>query len=713
MQSDPGLTLISPTLPHFFYGGDYNPEQWPEEIWPEDVRLMGEAGVNLVTLGVFSWSRLEPRPSEFDWGWLDRIMDLLHESGVRVDLATATASPPPWLARLHPDSLPVTRDGTTLWPGSRQQYCPSNPAFREGIQNLVRNLAERYAQHPALAMWHIGNEYACHVAECFCEVSAAHFRRWLQARYGTIESLNAAWGTAFWSQHYAEWDEINPPRTTPTFLNPTHQLDWRRFSSDAILECFELERAILKELQPDVPITTNFMGFFKPLDYWKWAARQDVISDDSYPDPSDPNEPRAAAMSYDLMRSLGGGRPWVLMEQTTAQVNWRRRNSLKQPGQMRSVSYQAVSRGANGVMFFQWRASQAGSEKFHSGMVPHVGTDNSRVWREVTALGSELARLDALLLTKVKASVAIMLDWPSWWALELETHPSSDIRQMEQVASYYRALYGRNLAVDFVSPQSDLTSYELVLVPNLYSVADADATRLESYVRDGGTVVMSFFSGIVDEHDHIRLGGYPAPFRSMLGLRVEEFEPLQPAQSNRLVLTDGQVFDCDLWADFLDLEGAEALASFGASYFEGRPAITRHAFGKGGAYYLATRPDDAFMNWLTDRLIHELSLPLPPVSNVPSGVEIVRRSNADHAYLFIINQNSSPAHLTLQQPGHDLLTGQTPNPPTTRPRPPHRPNLHGRSHAGRLRRTDTRRSLNQFLKPVTTKCPDRSAVRAF
>ena len=665
MQTNPGQVdrampaLIAPGLPHIFYGGDYNPEQWPEQVWPEDMELMREAGVNLVTLGVFSWARLEPRPGQYEWAWLDKIVALLHQNGIRIDMATATASPPPWLARLHPESLPVTQDGTTLWPGSRQQYCPSSPAYREAAQALVRGLAERYGKHPALAMWHINNEYGCHVTECFCDVSTADFRGWLQARYGTLEALNAAWGTAFWSQGYGDWQEINPPRSAPTFRNPTQQLDWKRFSSDAVLACFELERAVLKEVTPALPVTTNFMGFFKPLDYWKWAEREEVVSHDCYPDPSAPYAIVDAAMTYDLMRSLGSGKPWILMEQTTGQVNWRDRNHLKQPGQMRAMSYQAVSRGANGVMFFQWRASRAGSEKFHSGMVPHVGTENSRIWREVKALGLELSRLDALVQTTVQAEVAIMLDWHSWWSLELQTHPSSDLRQIERLADYYRACYGHNLAVDFVAPHSDLSAYRLVLVPNLYLVEDAAATRLEKFVEDGGTLVMSFFSGLVDENDHIRLGGYPAPFRKMLGLRVEEFEPFEPTQTNTLKLTDGKRFECNLWADLLDLEGATALATFDDGYIAGRPAVTRHSFGKGVAYYLATRPDAAFLDWLTGHLADELNLTAPAGLTVPAGVEVVRRQNADHAFLLVLNQTAQPVEIALPQAYHDLLSGQT------------------------------------------------------
>jgi beta-galactosidase len=637
------------------YGGDYNPEQWPEAIWLEDVRLMREAGVNLVSVGIFAWARLEPQPGQYDFAWLDRIMNLLHANDIRVDLATATASPPPWLARLHPASLPVTAQGVTLWPGSRQQYCPSSPAYRQAAQALVRRLAERYKDHPALALWHVNNEYACHVSECFCDESAQHFRRWLRERYGSLAALNAAWGTAFWSQQYGDWEEINPPRAAPTFQNPTQQLDWRRFCSDALLECFELERAILRELTPDVPLTTNFMHAFKPLNYWQWAAREDLVSLDMYPDPTDPTAHVYAALNYDLMRSLGRGQPWLLMEQATSQVNWRPHNLVKQPGQMRLWSHQALARGSSGAMFFQWRASKAGSEKFHSGMVPHAGTD-SRTWREVVALGQELRRLDAVLPTRVCAEVAIVFDWESWWALELNSKPSVDLRLVEQIRTYYDPLFERNITVDFVPPEADLHGYRLVLVPNLYLVRDAAAQGLERYVAEGGTLLMSFFSGIVDEHDHIHLGGYPAPFRKLLGLRIEEFAPYADGQLHEFSADDGTRYECHLWSDIIELEGAEAIAEYASGFFSGGPALTRHAFGRGVAYYLGTRPSAAGMGWLLERVCREAAV--EPAASVPAGVEAVERRAASTSLLYLLNHRPTLVEIALDAPAYDLLTGQ-------------------------------------------------------
>jgi beta-galactosidase len=647
--------LLGDRLPHLAYGGDYNPEQWPEEIWEEDVRLMHEAGVNLVSVGIFSWSRLQPREGSFEFGWFDRLMDLLHGAGIAVDLATATASPPPWLSHRHPEMLPVLDDGVRLWPGGRQHYCPSSPAYRAAARRLVTALAERYGNHPALAIWHVGNEYGCHVRACWCDESARDFRAWLIRRYRTLEELNRAWGTDFWSQRYSDWEEILPPRRAPTWPNPSQQLDFQRFSSDALLECFELERAVLAQHSPGVPITTNFMSFFKPLDYWKWADREDVVSNDSYPDPDDPDAHVRAAMAGDLMRSLGRGRPWVLMEQTTNRVNWRPVNVAKAPGQMRLWSYQAVARGADGVMFFQWRQSRAGAEKFHSAMVPHGPAGSSPTWQEVVRLGSELRRLDAVCGSRVQAEVAILLDWESWWALELPSKPSARLSLIGQLESYYRPLFEANVTADFAPPSDDLSAYRLLLVPNLYLVSDSAAGNLAGFVASGGTLVMSFFSGIVDEADQVQLGGYPAPFRELLGLHVEDFLPLCEGAGAEVRFADGTVVRGEIWSELVRLRGAEALATFSGGPLDGQPAVTRHASGRGSAYYLATRLAPPAMSQLLRRIWSECGV--RPVAEAPAGVEAVRRAVPDGTLLFLLNHGGRPVEVSAAAGSLELLSG--------------------------------------------------------
>ena len=646
--------MLGRKLPHLAYGGDYNPEQWPEEVWLDDVRLMREAGVNLVTVGVFSWSRLEPSAGVYEFGWLDRILGLLLDGGIMVDLATATASPPPWLSHQHPEILPVLADGVRLWPGGRQHYCPSSPIYRSAARHLVEQLAERYARHPALAMWHVGNEYGCHVPACWCDESARDFRGWLRRRYETVEQLNRAWGTDVWSQRYTDWEEILPPRRSPTWSNPSQQLDFLRFSSDALLACFELERAVLTERSPGVPVTTNFMNFFKPLDYWTWSEREDIVSNDSYPDPGDPDAAMRAAMSGDLMRSLGRGRPWILIEQTPNRVNWRPINLAKAPGQMRLWSYQALARGSDGVMFFQWRQSRAGAEKFHSAMVPHGPVESSPTWQEVVRLGGELRRLDAVCGTRVRAQVAIVLDWTSWWALELPSKPSSELRVMDQVESYYRALYDANLTADFARPTDDLAGYRLVLVPNLYLVSDAAAANLLSFVRGGGRLVMSFFSGIVDLSDQVRLGGYPAPFTEMLGIEVVDFLPLAENQTVELRWADGDSSHGTLWTELLSLVGGTSkIAEFSSGVLEGRPAVTRHGYEKGSAHYLATQLDRRAMAELLRRVSQEAGA----VPVIAERVEAVRRELGGESILFLLNHGDESVEVNVGPSAISLIGG--------------------------------------------------------
>jgi beta-galactosidase len=635
-------------LSHLAYGGDYNPEQWPEDVWEEDVRLMREAGVSLVSVPVFGWSRLEPAPGEFDFGWLDRLLDLLHGAGIGVDLATATASPPPWLTRLHPEILPVLADGTRLWPGGRQHYCPSSPAYREAARRLVTAMADRYGSHPGVVLWHVNNEYGCHVPACWCDESAAAFRGWLRRRYGTLDALNEGWGTAFWSQRYSDWEEVLPPRRAPTFPNPTQVLDFRRFSSDALLECYELERAVLAERSPGIPVTTNFMGFFEPLDYWTWAAREDVVSNDSYPDPADPDGHVHAAMVGDLMRSLGGGRPWILMEQSPNRVNWRARNAAKAPGQMRLWSYQAIARGADGVLFFQWRQSRAGAEKWHSAMVPHGPVESSPTWHEVVRLGGELRRLDAVRDTRVEAEVAIVLDWESWWALELPSRPSADVRLLDRVAACYEPFFRANVTADFVAPGGDLSGYRLVVVPNLYLVSDGAADNLRRYVADGGALVVSFFSGVVDPHDHVRLGGYPGAFRELLGLRVEDFEPLAASQRVGLRFADGDAGEAHTWSELITPLGAEVVAAFEG----GGPAVLRHGFGLGVAWYVGTAPEPEAMRRILGRAWTEAGV--SAVAVVPDGVEAVRRGGL----LFLLNHGIEAVDVSVRSGCMELITGR-------------------------------------------------------
>ncbi|WP_433171131.1 beta-galactosidase [Actinoallomurus sp. CA-150999] len=638
-------------IPGLLYGGDYNPEQWSEEVWEQDVRLMREAGVNLVTVGVFSWARLQPGPDTWDFGWFDRLLDLLAGNGIGVDLATATASPPAWLVRAHPEVLPVTAEGVRLEFGSRQHYCPSSPVYRRAAVRLARAIAERYHDHPALALWHVHNEYGDHVTECFCPTSAADFRRWLRERYTGPAALNAAWGTDFWSQRYGAWEEIEPPRAAPGPVNPTQVLDWRRFCSDALLACYRAEKAVLDEVRGDVPVTTNFMSMFKALDYWAWASEEDLVSDDAYPDPADPAAHVGAALNYDLMRSLKGGRPWLLMEQAPSAVSWRPVNVPKTPALQRLWSLQTVARGADGVLHFQWRASRAGAEKFHSALLPHRGVASPR-WAGTVRLGRELARLGEVAGSRLTADVAIAVDWDSWWALELDEHPSSRLRLRELVASWYAPIHARNVTVSFVPPGAPLDGYRVVLAPNLYLVTEATARWLTAYVEDGGRLVCGCFSGVADEHDHIHDGGCPGPLRDVLGVAVEEFWPIADGDATGVAVGD-RALSATLWSEWLTATTAETVGAYASGPLAGRPAVTRNAYGSGRSWYLGCHLGED-VGVVLDAVFADAGV--RPVLEAPDGVEVTRRDGPDASYLFLLNHAGTDAELPVPD-GIELLTG--------------------------------------------------------
>lgn len=643
---------MATSWPRIAYGGDYNPEQWPREVWDEDIRLMQEAGVTLVTLGVFAWASIEPRPGELAFDWLDDIIERLHQAGISVDLATATASPPPWLARHYPQTLPVTADGTTLWPGARQAYCPSSPIYREHALRVTTELARRYGHHPAVVLWHVSNEIGCHNSLCYCDVSAAAFREWLRNRYQSIEALNDAWGTAFWSQRYDDWEEILPPRVAPNFPNPTQQLDFRRFSSDALLDLYLAEREVLAELSPHVPVTTNFMVMrhIKDMDYFAWGPHLDVVSNDHYLEAADPENYRELAFSADLTRGVAGGRPWILMEQSTSAVNWQPRNIAKRPGELLRASLQHVARGADGILFFQWRASRAGAEKFHSALLPHSGTQ-SRVWREVVDLSHTLQRIAEVAGARSDNRAAILFDWNAWWACELDSHPSIDVQYRDQAEAAHAALTDLGIGVDVVHPDGDLTAYDVIIVPTLYLVSDAAAQSISHAAERGAHVVVTYWSGIVDEQDHIRLGGYPGAFRDLLGVRVDEFTPLRAGETVQLSSGGSGT----IWAEDVQVDGAEVVDTFVDGPVPGGVAVTRRAYGSGYGWYAATRLDRGALRSL---LVQAASAAgVKPIAEVPVGVEVTRRTAEDgRSWVFAINHSASEA--TIAVAGTDLVAQQ-------------------------------------------------------
>ncbi|MDO5048641.1 MAG: beta-galactosidase [Actinomycetaceae bacterium] len=688
------------------YGGDWNPDQWPAQTVAEDIELMKEAGVNLVSLAIFSWAKLEPKPGEYDFAWLRDIMDRCHEAGIFVDLATGTAAPPVWMARNNPESLPVNKDGVRLGFGSRQQYCPSSREYRSRSKALARALAEEFKDHPALVMWHVNNEYACHVPHCYCDVCEADFQDWLRDKYGDISALNDAWNTHFWAQVYSDFDQIYVPRTMPTIPNSAQVLDFWRFSDSQILKLYLGEAEQLREVTPGIPVTTNFMGEFTYLDYREWAKHVDVVSDDSYPDPALPGAAHEVAFNADLMRGLKGGQPFVLMEQVTSAVQWRPQNTVKRPGQFELWSLSRVAHGADGVMQFQWRQSPGGAEMFHGGMVHHSGK-KSRWWSEVVKLGGSLSNLAPVVGGRVDAKVAVVVDTDSARARHLSCGPNEAPALFSAARAWHRSLWEKNIATDIIGVEDDLAGYSVIVVPELFIDYPKFAARLQVAAENGAHVLVTAPSGVVNPTLRAVLGGYLGSLSDLLGVVVTDYAVHSPdaakwAQSDlwmvdprvdritRAVETPGVVDYHDLevrsaalvraleqvgsprpaprggvWGEYVMAtkeadqftdpmwlnDEVEVVAQFAPeSDLGGWPAITKRKVGKGAAWYVATDLDAVGRDALV-RVLAAYGRVDMSASNLPDGIEVVKRG----VVTFYLNHSDRAVQLA-GVTGFDLLS---------------------------------------------------------
>ena len=583
-----------------WYGGDYNPDQWPEEVWDDDVRLMKKAGVNLVSVGIFSWAKIETSEGVYDFDWLDRIINKLGEAGIAVDLASATASPPMWLTQAHPEVLWKDYRGDVCQPGARQHWRPTSPVFREYALKLCRAMAEHYKDNPYVVAWHVSNEYGCHNRFDYSEDAERAFRKWCEERYGTIDAVNDAWGTAFWAQRMNDFTEIVPPRFIGdgNFMNPGKLLDFKRFSSDALKAFYVAERDALAEITPDLPLTTNFMvsAAGSVLDYDDWGREVDFVSNDHYFIPGEAHLDELA-FSASLVDGIARKDPWFLMEHSTSAVNWRPVNYRKEPGQLVRDSLAHVAMGADAVCYFQWRQSKAGAEKFHSAMVPHAGED-SAVFRDVCELGADLNTLadNGLLGTKLaKSKVAVVFDYESEWASEHTATPTQKVHHVDEPLQWFRALADHGVTADVVPVRGAWDDYEMVVLPSVYLLSEETTRRVRDYVVGGGRLVVTYYTGISDERDHVWLGGYPGSIRDVVGVRVEEFMPMGddfPGVPDCLGLSNGAVAH-----DIADVIGsvdgtATVLETFKDDPWtgmDGAPAIVAHTFGEGRSVYVGAR----------------------------------------------------------------------------------------------------------------------------
>lgn len=640
------------------FGGDYNPNQWPKEIWEEDIRIFKKASINSATVNVFSWAKIQPSENCYDFEELDQIIEKLSTEGFDIVLATSTAALPAWMFKKYPEVARTDYDGRHHKFGQRHNACPNSLVYQTYAERLATKLAERYGENPQVTCWHINNEYG---GECYCDNCEKAFRVWLKDKYHTIEALNKAWNMEFWGHTVYEWDEIVLPNALSEGIGYDKtafagiSIDYRRFNSDSLLKNYMMERDAIRKIDPTTPITTNLMGTFKGLDYFKWAKEMDLVSWDNYPSYNTPWS--LVAMTHDLMRGLKQ-QPFMLMEQTPSQQNWQPYNSLKKPGQMRAQSYQTIAHGADTIQYFQLRRSIGACEKFHGAVIEHVGHEDTRVFRETAALGAELAQLSDIIGTQTQAQVAVIFDWDNYWALEYTSGPTVDLKYVEQIHRYYRYFYEQNIAVDLVPVDADLSKYKLVAAPVLYMIKEGMQERLTDFVKQGGALLTTYMSGIVDQSDNVHLGGYPGPLRELAGIWVEEIDALAPEQSNGVSLVNEDLSGTsNLVSDLIHLENAEALAHYTSNFYAGMPAVTKNTFGDGTVYYFGGQLEDQLQNQLFKTIVEESDI--TPVIEEATKLEIACRENAEAKFFVIINFHEEAQPLPEMFVGKtDLLTGK-------------------------------------------------------
>ncbi|HJE50401.1 MAG TPA: beta-galactosidase [Tessaracoccus flavescens] len=642
------------------YGGDYNPEQWPTEVWAEDYAAFDEAHIDTVTLGVFAWAYTQPEEDRYDFTILDAIVERAVEEGRRIVLGTGTAALPPWLAHQHPEVTRTDFEGRRHLYGQRHNPCPNSPVYRRLSAALAGKVAERYGSNDNLIAWHIGNEYGGQDGACFCENCAAAFRVWLRERYGSLDRLNDAWNTMFWSHRYSDWEQIVPPNAlTEHWRGPRYTafpvitLDYQRFISDSMLANYRDELAAIREFDPETPATTNFMGLFRHLDYHRWAERLDFVSWDNYP--RGMRDEARMALAHDLMRGLKGGQPFWVMEQTPTITASRDVNPVKRPGVVGLWSWQGIAHGADAMLYFQMRQSRGACEKYHGAVLDHSGRTDTRTFREVAALGAELSSSgEHIVGARTPARVALIFDWQSWWLTELTDGLNRHVDYSDVVLRHYKAAWRLGAQVDVIAAESDLSGYDVVLAPCLHMLRDDIVERLEAVVARGGAVVTGFYSGRADVNTNAFTRGDYGPLDHLTGVRVEETDSLEPGTALRLSGADGAL-QGELVAEILTCLNAEPVVVYGQEFYAGTAAVSRRVDGEGECYYIATLLDEAGYDEVIGGVLRRRGL-AGPYADFPE-VEFCLRDTATESIHFILNHSDDSQSVPAPSEGTDLLTG--------------------------------------------------------
>jgi len=662
-----------------YFGVDYHPEQWvfpyggtaekPESVWERDVEMMAAAGVNVVRMGEFIWGLCERDEGKYDFAWLKRIMDLLAKSGIQVVLATPTAAPPIWLSKKHPEILPVDERGLTKREGTRRAVCLNSDVFWDYSKKIVTAMANALGKHPQLIAWQIDNGLGGNYTEsAFNEDTRREWHFWLEAKYGTVERMNDAMGLRHWGQLVKDWKDVPMPMQAPATHNPALVLNWCRFSSDTIVQFVKMQADLLHELTPQCPVTTNLRPLVHRFDHFDLAEVIDFVSIESTA--AIKTKSAELACEIDMLRSLkktnirspGGDNGFWVMEQKAGNVNWQDVNSLVRPGVLRMFTYQLVSRGADATLFFRWRQPRFGTEKFHGAVVPHAARNDGRVYKEVSQLGDEMKLLaPALKGTSVQADACILYSHDNDWTLQQPMQPNKFFSLREHIQLFYNALHDRNIAIDFARPAEDLSRYKLVFAPSLHLLSGGEADRLKLYVQNGGTLVATFNTGLVDEQNMAPDSGYPHDLTDVFGMEVLEFDQLPPGEENHLTFKGSfpttHLHSAKLWCDLIEPKECQILATYAKDFYAGKPAITMNTFGLGKAIYIGTMSHQHFYNDLITWLRQLCNL--HPLLKVPDNVEVSMRQKGDTRIFFLLNHQGSPLRIQFYKPMHDYLTGNT------------------------------------------------------
>ncbi len=648
---------------YLMHGGDYNPEQWLSmpEVLETDIERFVEAKINTVTLGVFSWSKLEPREGEFDFEWLEKIIDRLYENGITVILATPSGARPHWMADKYPEVLRVNETRQRMLFGGRHNHCLTSPVYREKVKRIDTELAKRFAPHPAVRMWHISNEFS---GQCHCSLCQEAFRDWLKKRYKTIEELNDRWCTTFWSHIYDSFEQVE----SPSLLGETSimglNLDWRRFVSDQTIDFMEQEILALREAGISQPVTTNLMYRFDGIDYFRLAEKVDLVSWDNYPlwgQKEDWEKARETAFWHDVIRSLKK-QPFLMMESSPGSTNWQKVSKLKKPGMLEATSFQSIAHGADGAMYFQMRKGRGGEEKLHGAVLDHYDGNDTRTFRDVCRTGEMLAALGEAAGSRTQAEAAVLYDWENCWALEESRGPrNQDLHARESIEKSYRALRRLGHNVDVIDQSCDLSPYRFVAGPMQYLFHEGFAEKIRAYVERGGIFVMTYWSGVADENDRCFLGGTPHGLMDVFGLRSEEIDGLYDWEENRICQGGERLagmresYVCKYLCQLVKPMGAQTLMVYGSDFYAGEPALLKNHFGEGDAYYVCADAEQAFYDDLYRKILAEAGIRSAFTGEIPDGVEVTVRKGEEAEYLFLQNFGRETAMISL--PEGEVLFG--------------------------------------------------------